>query len=107
MITYEWSFPAYDYKKNFDEFTDFVYNIHWIYTANKDGIISSTYGVLSVENENKKNFISLEDLTENNFINWCESLLNINELNIILENQIILKENPNEVMVKEPFKNKK
>lgn len=107
MITYKWTISAFDCKAILEDLTDVVYNVHWRYEATKKDILVSTYGVLTLEKPNKDNFISLNDLTENEVISWCESKLNINELNILLENKIILKENPTEIRVKEPFKNKK
>lgn len=103
MITYKWTISAFDCKAILEDLTDVVYNVHWRYEATKNDIIVSTYGVLILENPNKDNFIALNDLKENDVIDWLESKLDVNELNKNLENEINLIENPTEVKINNPF----
>lgn len=107
MITYKWTISAFDCKAILEDLTDVVYNVHWRYEATKKDIVVSTYGVLILENPNKDNFISLNDLKETEVIGWCESKLDVNELNTNLESQINLIENPTEKTINNPFEIKK
>lgn len=104
MITYKWTISAFDCKAILEDLTDVVYNVHWRYEATKNDIVVSTYGVLTLENPNKDNFIALNDLKENDVIVWLESKLDVNELNKNLENEINLIEKPTEVKINNPFK---
>jgi hypothetical protein len=104
MITYKWTISAFDCKAILEDLTDVVYNVHWRYEATKKDIVVSNYGVLTLTNPNKENFIALNKLTENDVINWCESNLDVNELNTSLESQINLIENPTEKTISNPFK---
>jgi hypothetical protein len=104
MITYKWTISAFDCKAIVEDLKDVVCNVHWQYEAKKNDIVVSNYGVLILENPNKKNFIALNELTENDVINWCESNLDVNELNESLENEINLIENPIEIKINQPFK---
>jgi hypothetical protein len=103
MITYKWIVSALDCKTNLEDLKDVVYNVHWRYEATKNDIVVSTYGVLILENPNKDNFISLNDLKETDVIVWCESKLDVNELNKSLENEINLIENPTDKKIINPF----
>jgi hypothetical protein len=104
MITYKWTISAFDCKAILEDLKDVVCNVHWKYEATKNDIVVSNYGVLTLTNPNKENFIALNKLTENDVINWCESNLDVNELNISLENQINLIENPIKKQINNPFK---
>lgn len=104
MITYKWTISAFDCKAILEDLKDVVYNVHWRYEATKKKIVVSTYGVLILENPNKDNFISLNELTETEVIGWCESNLDVNELNTNLENEINLIENPTDKTINNPFK---
>lgn len=103
MINYKWIVSALDCKTNLEDLNDVVYNVHWKYEATKNDIVVSNYGVLTLENPNKDNFIALNDLKETDVIDWLESKLDVNELNTNLENEINLIENPTEVKINNPF----
>jgi hypothetical protein len=104
MITYKWIISAFDCKAILEDLKDVVCNVHWKYEATKNDIVVSNYGVLTLENPNKEIFIALNELTENDVINWLESVLDVNELNTSLENQINLIENPIKKQINNPFK---
>jgi hypothetical protein len=104
MITYKWTISAFDCKAILEDLKDVVCNVHWKYEATKNDIVVSNYGVLTLTNPNKDNFISLNELTENDVIIWLESVLDVNELNTNLENKINLIENPIEKQINNPFK---
>jgi len=104
MITYKWIVSALDCKKEIEDLKDVVCNVHWKYEATKNNIVVSNYGVLSLTNPNKDNFIALNELTENDVVNWLKSNLEVNELNESLENQIDSIENPTEIKINQPFK---
>jgi hypothetical protein len=104
MITYKWTISAFDCKAIVEDLKDVVCNVHWKYEATKNDIVVSNYGVLTLENPNKDNFIALNELKENDVNNWLESKLDVNELNTNLENQINLIENPIEKQINNPFK---
>lgn len=104
MITYKWTISAFDCKAILEDLTDVVCNVHWKYEATKNDIVVSNYGVLTLENPNKDNFIALNDLKENDVIVWLESKLDVNELNTNLENEINLIENPIKKTINNPFK---
>lgn len=103
MITYKWTISAFDCKAILEDLTDVVCNVHWKYKATKNDIVVSNYGVLTLENPNKDNFIALNDLKENDVIVWLESKLDVNELNKNLENEINLIENPIKKTINNPF----
>jgi hypothetical protein len=104
MINYKWTISAFDCKAIVEDLKDVVCNVHWKYEATKNDIVVSNYGVLSLTNPNKENFIPLNELTENDVVNWLESNLDVNELNESLENQIDSIENPIEIKINQPFK---
>ena len=104
MINYKWTISAFDCKDIVEDLKDVVCNVHWKYEATKNDIVVSNYGVLSLTNPNKENFIPLNELTENDVVNWLESSLDVNELNESLENQIDSIENPIEIKINQPFK---
>lgn len=104
MITYKWTISAFDCKAILEDLTDVVCNVHWKYEATKNDIVVSNYGVLTLENPNKDNFIALNDLKENDVIVWLESKLEVNELNTNLEKEINLIENPIKKTINNPFK---
>jgi hypothetical protein len=104
MINYKWIVSALDCKTNLEDLKDVVYNVHWRYEATKDKIGVSTYGVLTLENPNKDNFIPLNELAEIDVIGWLESNLNVEELELSLENQIYSIENPVNITISNPFK---
>jgi hypothetical protein len=103
MITYKWTISAFDCKAIVEDLKDVVCNVHWKYEATKNDIVVSNYGVLTLTNPNKDNFIALNDLKENEVIAWCESKLDVNELNTNLENEINLIENPTDKIINNPF----
>lgn len=103
MITYKWTISAFDCKAIVEDLKDVVCNVHWKYEATKNDIVVSNYGVLTLENPNKDNFIALNDLKETDVIGWLESKLDVNELNTNLENEINLIEKPTEVKINNPF----
>jgi len=104
MITYKWTISAFDCKAIVEDLTDVVYNVHWRYEAIKNDIVVSNYGVLTLENPNKDNFIALNDLKENDVIGWLESKLDVNGLHTNLENEINLIEKPIKKIINNPFK---
>lgn len=104
MITYKWTISAFDCKAIVEDLKDVVCNVHWKYEATKNDIVVSNYGVLTLENPNKENFIALNELKENDVIDWLQSKLDVNELNTNLENEINLIENPIQKTINNPFK---
>jgi hypothetical protein len=104
MITYKWTISAFDCKAIVEDLKDVVCNVHWKYEATKNDIVVSNYGVLTLTNPNKDNFIALNELTENDVIDWLQSKLDVNELNTNLENEINLIENPIQKTINNPFK---
>ena len=103
MITYKWSFPAFDCRVD-EKLEKVVTNVHWRYSGtDEDGISADTYGAKSVGEPNPDAFTPYPDLSEEQVIGWMESVIDMEEMNSNIAKQIELIKNPIQITLSPPF----
>ena len=103
MITYKWTFPAFDCRldKKLDKV---VTTVHWRYEgADKDGITAETYGAQAVGDPNPDAFTAYPEISEEQVIGWMESVIDMEAMNENIATQIELIKNPVQVTLPPPF----
>ena len=105
MITYKWSFPAFDCKVD-EKLEKVVTNVHWRYSGtDEDGISADTYGAQHVGEPNPDAFTPYPDISEEQVIGWIEETMDVEALQANLAAQIELIINPVIVTLPPPFNN--
>lgn len=117
--TYSWSFPVIDVYRQQGEYSDVVYNIHWILSGVDQTTSHSAqvYGIQSVPSYNPSSgsFIPFESLTEEVVTSWVrsgmiytnaagESVDRYYELTASIDTQIQDKINPPTLQLPPPWK---
>lgn len=103
MITYKWTFSAFDCKVD-EKLEKVVTNVHWRYSGtDEDGISADTYGAKSVGEPNPDAFTPYPDLSEEQVIGWMESVIDMEEMNSNIAKQIELIKNPIQITLLPPF----
>jgi hypothetical protein len=106
MITYKWSFPAFDCRVNEDGMQDVVTTVHWRYAGtNEDGVTSEIYGAQAVGTPTPDAFTPYPDLSEEQVIEWMEQTMDVEALQLNIAEQIELIINPVYVTLPPPFNN--
>ena len=104
MITYKWSFPAFDCRVDENGMKDVVTVVHWVYNGtDEDGITAGMYGTQSVGEPNPDAFTPYPDISEEQVIGWMESVMDIEEMQKNISNQIELIKNPVQITLPPPF----
>ena len=104
MITYKWTFTAFDCILNEEGMKDVVSTIHWRYKGtDEDGVSSEIYSAQSVNKPSVENFTPYSELTEQQVINWMENILDVEEMNKNIASQINLIKNPVEITLTPSF----
>lgn len=104
MITYKWTFSAFDCKVDENGLQDVVTTVHWRYSGtDEDGISAGTYGAQAVGEPNPDAFTSYPDLSEEQVIGWMESVIDMAEMNSNIAKQIELIKNPIQITLSPPF----
>ena len=106
MITYKWTFSAFDCRVSEDGLTDVVTTVHWRYNGtNEDGITAGTYGAQSVGEPNPDAFTPYPQISEEQVIEWMESTIDVPAMQENITEQIELIINPVNVTLPPPFIN--
>jgi hypothetical protein len=82
MITYDWNCKTVDAYPQNGEYTDLVYNVHWIVTGTLDELRSdgTTYsatniGTQGLNTSDVTEFIPFEDLTNEIVVAWTQGAM--------------------------------
>jgi len=99
MINYNWDCRTVDVYLEKDDYTNVVYNVHWsaVGEDSNSGIKADNIGVQWLNTDDITDFISIEDLTNAQLVEWVKAALG--EENVLnIENSIAEliseKENP-------------
>ena len=94
MITYKWTFSAFDCKLD-EQLDKVVTTVHWRYAGtDQDGITAETYGAQSVGEPNPDAFTAYPQISEEQVIGWMEATIDMEAMNENISNQINLIKNP-------------
>ena len=82
MITYNWDCKTVDAYPQDGEYTDLVYNVHWIVTGvsdelNPEGVAYSatSIGTQTLDVSDVTDFIPFEDLTNEQVVAWTKGAM--------------------------------
>ena len=82
MITYNWDCKTVDAYPQDGEYTDLVYNVHWIVTGvsdqlNPEGVAYSatSIGTQTLDTSEVTDFIPFEDLTNEQVVAWTKGAM--------------------------------
>ena len=82
MTTYDWNCKTVDAYPQDGEYTDLVYNVHWIVTGvsdelNPEGVAYSatSIGTQTLDVSNVTDFIPFEDLTNEQVVTWTKGAM--------------------------------
>mgnify|MGYP003637858879 FL=1 len=82
MTTYNWNCKTVDAYPQDGEYTDLVYNVHWIVTGvsdelNPEGVAYSAtnIGTQTLDVSDVTDFIPFEDLTNEQVVTWTKSAM--------------------------------
>lgn len=104
MITYKWTFSAFDCKVDENGLQDVITTVHWRYRGtDKDGVTYEIYGAQAVGEPNPDAFTPYPDLSEEQVTGWMESVIDMEEMNGNIAKQIELIKNPIQITLSPPF----
>ena len=82
MITYDWNCKTVDAYPQDGEYTDLVYNVHWIVTGISDELkpegtaySASNIGTQTLDTSDVTEFIPFEDLTNEIVVGWTQGAM--------------------------------
>jgi hypothetical protein len=103
LITYNWNCKTVDVYPTEGEYTDVVYNVHWIVTGSDESVPpvqGSVYGTQTLNTSDITNFIPVEDLTNEEVVAWTQSAMGeerVVEIEANIADQIFLILNPTSI----------
>jgi hypothetical protein len=106
MITYKWTFSAFDCKVDEEGLNNVVTTVHWRYRGtDEDGITAEAYGAQSVGEPNPDAFTAYPEISKEQVIGWMESTIDVPAIQENIAKQIELIINPVNVTLPPPFIN--
>ena len=82
MITYDWNCKTVDAYPQDGEYTDLVYNVHWIVTGTSDELkpdgtaySATNIGTQTLDVSDVTEFIPFEDLTNEQVVAWTKEAM--------------------------------
>jgi hypothetical protein len=103
VITYDWNCKTVDVYPKDGEFTDVVYNVHWIVVGSDDSetpLQASAYGTQVLNTSDITDFKPFDQLTNEEVVAWTKSTMGeeaVLELEVNIANQIALLINPTSI----------
>lgn len=88
MNTYNFKINAVDCYTSKDGLEKVAYNVHWSYFGTDGTHTASMIGVQSIEEPDPENFVSFEDLTEEQVVGWISASMDIEQMQANLDSQI-------------------
>jgi len=96
--TYEWNCKTVDVYPTEGDYTDVVYNVHWILTGTSEEVdgegnpyTATSIGTQVLDTSEITDFIPVEELTNEEIANWTKAAMGeeqVNELKASLQNTI-------------------
>ncbi|NQW35444.1 MAG: hypothetical protein HQ471_00415 [Flavobacteriales bacterium] len=90
MITYDWNCKTVDAYPQDGEYTDLVYNVHWIVTGVSDVVnperiaySASNIGTQTLDTSDVTEFIPFEDLTNEQVVVWTQEAMGVEQVTSI------------------------
>jgi hypothetical protein len=107
MTNYNWTISALDCKAKEGTLENVVNIVHWRLSALNDNFTAETYSSTVMPSPSGDNFTAYNDLTKEQVVEWLETILNseLIEIKNRLDNDLLLLENPTEVTPQLPFNN--
>ncbi|CAB4162832.1 hypothetical protein UFOVP787_137 [uncultured Caudovirales phage] len=95
-ITYNWNFGPLECIPSLDGLTDVVKIVHWRYIGTDGTYSENRYGSVGLDTPSSDNFISFNDLTETEIIEWITPKLHVSveEMQQNIETSINNQKNP-------------
>ena len=88
MINYEWDCRTVDVYPSKEDLTNVIYNVHYRVTGTDEDNISETIiGTIGLNTENIIDFISIDQLTNDNVVVWVKETMGEDQVSSI-ENAI-------------------
>ena len=102
MINYNWNCKTVDVYPANGDYTDVVYNVHWIVTGeDEDANVSATnIGTQVLDTSDITDFIPFNELTNEEVVAWVKSAIGeemVSELENNIEKEISEKKNPTSI----------
>ena len=107
MINYNWTISALDCKIKEGTLENVVNIVHWRLSASNDNFTTETYSSTVMPSPSGDNFTAYNYLTKEQIVQWLETILDAEliEIKNRLNNDLLLLENPIEVTPQLPFNN--
>ena len=107
MTTFEWNCRTVDVHPTEGEYTDVVYNVHWIVTGTSDQVdpegnayTSTSIGTQILDTSTITDFIPFADLTNAEVVQWTKDAMGteqVDEIEAGIESSINEEINPTSV----------
>jgi len=107
MTTFEWDCKTVDVHPTEGEYTDVVYNVHWIVTGTSDQVdpegnayTSTNIGTQMLDTSTITDFIPFADLTNAEVVQWTKDTIGaeqVDEIEAGIESSINEEINPTSV----------
>lgn len=106
-INYNWTISALDCKVKEGTLENIVNIVHWRLSASNDNFTTETYSSTVMPSLSGDNFTAYNDLTKEQVVQWLETILNseLIEIKNRLIDNLFLLENPIQVTPELPFNN--
>ena len=107
MTTFEWNCKTVDVHPTEGEYTDVVYNVHWIVTGTSDQVdpegnayTSTSIGTQVLDTSTITDFIPFADLTNAEVVQWTKDTMGTEQVDAIeagIESSISEEINPTSI----------
>jgi len=107
MTTFEWNCRTVDVHPTEGEYTDVVYNVHWIVTGTSDQVdpegnayTSTSIGTQVLDTSTITDFIPFADLTNAEVVQWTKDTMGAEQVDAIeagIESSISEEINPTSI----------
>lgn len=106
-INYNWTIIALDCKVKEGTLENIVNKVHWRLSASNDNFTTETYSATAMPSPSGDNFTAYNDLTKEQVVQWLETILDseLIEIKNRLIDSLFLLENPIQVSPQLPFNN--
>ena len=104
MITYKWTFSAFDCKVDEEGLHNVVTTVHWRYSGtDNEGVTAELYGAQAVGEPNPDAFTPYPEISEEQVISWMNNVMDVEAMQGNIANQIELIKNPIQITLSPPF----
>lgn len=75
MITYDWNCKTVDVYPTDGDYTDVVYNVHWIVTGKDADVSATSIGTQVLDTSEITDFMPFEELTNERLVAWTKAAM--------------------------------